>query len=77
MAELASRIRYFLKADAARGIFTYRDTSGATRSIDLLAWRRPRARPRRRTRRSPSCMPTSGRPPVPRAASQHRRPQRG
>ena len=33
----ASRIRYFLKQDAANGIFRYKDNSGATQSINLLA----------------------------------------
>ena len=33
----ASRIRYFLKADAANGIFRYRDNSGATQTLNLLA----------------------------------------
>ena len=33
----ASRIRYFLKQDAANGIFRYRDNSGATQTLNLLA----------------------------------------
>jgi len=33
----ASRIRYFLKQDAANGIFRYRDNSGVTQTINLLA----------------------------------------
>ena len=33
----ASRIRYFLKQDAANGIFRYRDNSGQTQTLNLLA----------------------------------------
>ena len=33
----ASRIRYFLKQDAASGIFRYRDNSGTTQTLNLLA----------------------------------------
>ena len=33
----ASRIRYFLKQDAAQGLFRYRDSSGATQTLNLLA----------------------------------------
>jgi Carboxypeptidase regulatory-like domain len=32
----ASRIRYFLKPAAAQGVFSYKDNSGAVRSIDLM-----------------------------------------
>jgi hypothetical protein len=32
----ASRIRYFLKPDAAQGIFRYRDNSGVTQTLNLL-----------------------------------------
>jgi hypothetical protein len=33
----ASRIRYFLKQDAANGLFRYKDNSGATQTFNLLA----------------------------------------
>ena len=58
----ASRIRYFLKQDAANGIFRYRDNSGAIAVAQpALPCGVERADVDSRTRRSRSCSLTSGR----------------